>query len=716
MFKRRVSLLSINSLTALNKVCYSSYLSNSIKTLALSKNLSTAAERSEFQNSVGYHLENSNEQFQNSSGSCGESQNFIELVQKPNGQDLNPTRGFRKTTENFVGNIQVAQNGNPDGSYGQNHGNFPYNLNGDCQNCNWTSWESSRNVNQNNPNERRGNFSGYYVNSGQFQHKRSEVAASNSKSSQDHLKRVNGGSGKVPNVHAYSQKGPGEVTQNPAALHLQVPSGSQEIWNSEYTQNVNQFQPGSSDHYMGNTGLYLHGPSNGQYQQNLNVGHNQRSWNVGEYDPNLNGVSNKMQASHLSSDPKFEGALTEPSETTPHRGALDDLDDLCKEMKVKEAVEVLHSLEKQRVPVDLPRFLQLMQACGDAKALQEAKAVHDHIVRSLLPLEVDTYNKILEMYAKCGSMDQAFDVFDKMPERDLNSWNTMITWLAKHGLGEDAIDLFSQFKQAGLEPNAQMYIGVFSSCGDVGDVIEGMLHFESMMKDYGIVPSMEHYVSVVDMLGSAGYLDEALEFIEKMPMKPSADVWITLMNLSRVHGNLELGDRCAELVELLDPYQLNEQSKAGLVAGKASDLEKVTEKKKLTSQNLLEVRSRVHEYRAGDTSHPENDRIYALLRGLKAQMKETGYIPETRFVLHDIDQEGKEEALLAHSERLATAYGLLTSPARSPIRIIKNLRVCVDCHNAVKIISKIVGRELIMRDAKRFHHFKDGVCSCRDYW
>ncbi|KAJ9187911.1 hypothetical protein P3X46_003323 [Hevea brasiliensis] len=704
MSKRRGSLVLINSLTVLSKVRSSSKLSDSIKTIALSKNLSTAVDRSEFQNSVGYHLDNSDEHFQNPNGAFDESQKPIELVQKPNGHGLNTNWGFRESTGNVTGNIQVAQNGNPGGSYGQNHGNFLHNLNGDYQNFNGSCWESTR-VDQNNPNQWKGDFSGYHVNTGQFQHTNREVSALNSKSSQDHLKGVYGGSGK-PNVHGYYHEAPREVRQTPTGLHLQGPSGSQGSWNRNYTQNVNQSQSGSSGYYMGNVGMYQHGASAGQYQQNLNVG---------QYQPNLNGVNNLMQASQLSSAPKVEGESAEPSETSPYRGTLEDLDDFCKERKMKEAVEVLCSLEEQRVPLDLPRFLQLMQACGETKALEEAKAVHDLIMRSLLPLEVDTYNKILEMFAKCGSMDKAFDVFDKMPERNLNSWDTMITWLAKHGLGEDAIDLFSQFKQAGLEPDAQMYIGVFSACGDVGDVNEGMLHFESMMKDYGIVPSMEHYVSIVDMLGSTGYLDEALEFIEKMPMKPSIDVWLTLMNLSRVHGNLELGDRCAELIELLDPFQLNEQSKAGLVAVKASHLEKEKEKK-LTSQNLLEVRSRVHEYRAGDTSHPENDRIYAMLRGLRAQMKEAGYIPETRFVLHDIEQEGKEEALLAHSERLATAYGLLTSPARSPIRVIKNLRVCGDCHNAVKIISRIVGRELIMRDAKRFHHFKDGVCSCRDYW
>nr|KYP36831.1 Pentatricopeptide repeat-containing protein At2g25580 family [Cajanus cajan] len=391
-----------------------------------------------------------------------------------------------------------------------------------------------------------------------------------------------------------------------------------------------------------------------------------------------------MVGSHLSSNANPDGVSAEASNDSPYRGTLEELDSLCVEGKVKEAVEVLNLLEKLRIPVDLPRYLLLMRQCGETKSLTEAKIVHRHAIQHLSPLKVSSYNKILEMYLECGSVDDALSIFNNMPERNLTTWDTMITHLAKNGM--------------------------------LGDIDEGMLHFESMSKDYGIVPSMAHFVRVVDMIGSIGHLDEAFEFIEKMPMEPSADIWETLMNLCRVHGNTGLGDRCAELVEQLDPSRVNDQSKAGLVPPKASDLTKEGEKKKLASKNLLEVRSRVHEYRAGDTSHPENDKIYALLRGLKAQMKEAGYIPETKFVLHDIDQEGKEEALLAHSERLAVAYGLLSSSARSPIRVIKNLRVCGDCHTALKIISKLVGRELIIRDAKRFHHFKDGLCSCRDYW
>ncbi|KAK4479194.1 hypothetical protein RD792_014705 [Penstemon davidsonii] len=415
-------------------------------------------------------------------------------------------------------------------------------------------------------------------------------------------------------------------------------------------------------------------------------------------------------------DMNSRGESVEVGEGSRSRRKVEDLDELSKEGKLKEAVELLGLLEQDSLEVDLPRYLALMKACGENEALEEAKSVHEHLLKLMGHIDVRTYNKILEMYSECGSMENALAVFHKMPKRNLTSWDIMIFWLAKNGFGEDSIELFEEFKRSGLKPDGQMFIGVFFACGVLCDTIEGMLHFESMVKDYGIVPAIEHYVSIVGMLGIAGCLDEALEFIEKMPIEPSVDIWETLMNYCRIHGNLELGNRCAELVEHLDSSRLNEQSREGLIPINASDLDRERVKKKLSSQNLLDVRSRVHEYRAGDRSHPDNERIYTLLRGLKEQMKDVGYVPETKFVLHDVDQETKEEALMAHSERLAAAQGFLTSAARHPLRIIKNLRVCGDCHNAFKIISKIVGRQIIARDSKRFHHFENGSCSCNDYW
>ncbi|KAH0652836.1 hypothetical protein KY289_030514 [Solanum tuberosum] len=195
------------------------------------------------------------------------------------------------------------------------------------------------------------------------------------------------------------------------------------------------------------------------------------------------------------------------ADSSSKKGSVDELDDFCKQ--------------------------------GNDKSLEDARSIHEHLLRSHPHLDIKMYNKILEMYGKCGSMNDAFLVFRKMPQRNLTYWDTMITWLGKNGLREDAIELF----------------------GVVGDIVEGMLHFESMSKDYDIVLSMEPYVV------STGYLDEAMEFIERMPIQPSIEVWETMMNLCTIHGNSEL----AEIVELLDPSRLDEQSKAGFLAVKASE-------------------------------------------------------------------------------------------------------------------------------------------------
>ncbi|CAI9094508.1 OLC1v1030261C1 [Oldenlandia corymbosa var. corymbosa] len=480
---------------------------------------------------------------------------------------------------------------------------------------------------------------------------------------------------------------------------------SSELQRSGYSGGNGVAQQNAVRYDVGNSGV------SGQTYGNYYAGspgsfQNNRAWpdanNVGTLPQNVAVVSNNDDS---GSGDGHKGL----------KGTIQELDDCLSVANLEEAVKVLTLLEKQGIVVDLSRYLALMKACGENDSLEEAKAIHEHLIRSVPNLEVCTYNRILEIYSACGSMKDAFRVFDAMP-RNLTSWDIMITGLAKNGHPEAAIDLFTELRALGLKPDGQIYLGVFLACKALLDTTEGLLHFEAMSKDNDIVPSIEHYVGVIDMLGSVGHLDEALEFIEKMPIEPGVEVWEKLMNLSRIQGNTELGDRCAELVDLLDPSLLNEQSRAGLLPLKVSDSANMKEKKKEGGQNPLEIRSRVHEYRAGDRSDPDSEKLYALLYGLKEQMKESGYVPELKGVLHDIDPESKEEALLGHSERLAVSRGFLSTPARQPMRVIKNLRICVDCHNAMKIISKLVGRELIMRDAKRFHHFKDGICSCRDYW
>ncbi|KAF8406377.1 hypothetical protein HHK36_008464 [Tetracentron sinense] len=695
-------------------------------------------------NSDGYYRGNQNpREFQQSSSWSGVSrENPREFGQKPNGvvgesprQNLNGAyRGnqkeFQQNPDGFYGGNSREYQQNPNSVYAEN-------LRGYQQNPDQIYRNYPREEFQQNPVGPNKNSSGLYrEDPRELQQNPNGIPTESSNYFQQNPNGYYRGNTIGQNPHGSCREDPRKIQQNPNGFGFDsgYPSNTQGSVNGYYKGNIGEYQQNTNGCYNENIGEIQQNPNwyykknvgeiqqnpNGHYREN--VGEIQQTTNgyyrenVGEFNQTPNRFQREMVNSQTVNNVKHDGESVESDESSQYRGTIDELDGFCKEGKVKEAVEVLNLLEKQRIDVDLPRYLHLMQACGEAKALQEAKAVHGHLLRSIPNIKVSIYNKMLVMYSECGSMSDAHDLFEKMPERNLTSWDTMITWLAKNGFGEDAIDLFTQFKEAGLKPDSQMFIGVFAACGVLGDMDEGMLHFKSMSKDYGIVPSMEHYVGVVDMLGSTGYLDEAMQFIEKMPVEPSIDIWETLMNLCRIHGNTEIGDRCAEIIDHLDPSRLTDQSKAGLVPVKASDLAKEKEKKKLSGQNLLEVRSRVHEYRAGDTSHPEKDKIYAQLRGLSVQMREAGYVPETRFVLHDIDQEGKEEALLSHSERLAVAYGLISSPARSPIRIIKNLRVCGDCHSALKIISKLVGRELIIRDAKRFHHFKDGLCSCRDYW
>ncbi|KGN66689.1 pentatricopeptide repeat-containing protein At4g32450, mitochondrial [Cucumis sativus] len=731
MCKKRAAILARRSLIALYTPRSSCSSSVSNKALNLVRNLSIASEREECQNDNGYHADNSLPSYQTHGGSVssynqspGYYQHHAQSTssQSRPHQDIldgfyteNSLQGLhRPSTSSVYGQKPGGSFANTSPmhesasrSYGQHYSGVPPNSCGFNQNHHEAYRETFQNTHHASPVAPNGNFieNGY----------KGGVA-------QDH----NSYNGSTPrnfvdmnnNVVCGVDR---SMSQNNQLGHREIFSAYNGYgYNNEATQQNNYGVSGQNLHDNPMSGPNNHIPLSRQYEQNsIPLQHPQGQYHQGssveQYQPNTDTNQNSMIGTQLLNNVNANEEIGEPKDCQDG-GPLEKLDEFCKEGKLKEAVQILEVLEKQHIPVDLSRYLDLMNACGEARSLEEAKVVCNYVIKSQTHVKVSTYNKILEMYSKCGSMDDAYTIFNKMPSRNITSWDTMITWLAKNGLGEDAIDLFYEFKKAGLRPDGKMFIGVFSACSVLGDADEGMLHFESMTKNYGITPSMHHYVSIVDMLGSIGFVDEAVEFIEKMPLEPGVDIWETMMNISRAHGLMELGDRCFELVEHLDSSRLNEQSKAGLLPVKASDLEKEREKKKLANRNLLEVRSRVHEYRAGDTSHPENDRIYTLLRGLREQMKEAGYIPETRFVLHDIDQEAKNDALLGHSERLAVAYGLISSSARSPIRVIKNLRVCGDCHSALKIISKIVGRELIIRDAKRFHHFKDGLCSCRDYW
>jgi pentatricopeptide repeat protein len=390
-----------------------------------------------------------------------------------------------------------------------------------------------------------------------------------------------------------------------------------------------------------------------------------------------------------------------------------------------ESLKLFSQMQATGLKPDSVILASVLPACAHLAALKQGKEIHDRMIRSGFDLDVFAGTALIDMYAKCGSLQDARHVFDKIPGRNVVSWNAMIVGYAMHGHGADALHLFSKMQGTGRKPDHITFTGVLSACSHAGLVDEGQKYFYSMSQDFGIIPTMEHYACMTDLFGRAGCFDEAQELISNMPLAPNASVWGALLGACRIHCNTELAGFVAEQLLELEPRNAGIfvlLSNIYAAAGRWDEVAKVRKMmkdkglKKNPGWSWIEVMNRVHVFHVGDRSHPQTQKIYETLENLSRQMKLVGYAPNTSFALHDVEEEEKENFLSIHSEKLAIAFGIINTCPQTPIRIIKNLRVCGDCHTATKFISKIVGREIIVRDANRFHHFKNGICSCGDYW
>ncbi|KAJ7542121.1 hypothetical protein O6H91_10G090800 [Diphasiastrum complanatum] len=388
----------------------------------------------------------------------------------------------------------------------------------------------------------------------------------------------------------------------------------------------------------------------------------------------------------------------------------------------KEALALYEQMKQEGVQPDIVTFTCVLSACASLAALEQGKQLHFDIIKRGFQSDVIVGSTLVDMYAKCGCIEDARELFNYMSERDVVSWSAMIAGYAQNGLGKEALALYEQMKQEGVQPDNVTFTCVLSACAHSRLVDEGRYVFDSMCKDHDVTPTKEHYACMVDLLARAGCWADAELFINKMPIQPDSVVWMTLLGAARNHGHVEIGRRAFDLVVKLEPKNAAPYvllSNIYAAAGRNDELAKIRNEMKdaglktIHGCSWIEVDNQVHAFVVGDATHPQ---ILAELDRLAGLMKEAGYIPDLSFVLDDVEDEEKEKALCKHSEKLAIAFGLISTPPETTIRIKKNLRVCGDCHNATKIISKIVRREIIVMDANRSHHFKDGFCSCRDYW
>ncbi|GJZ56167.1 pentatricopeptide repeat-containing protein [Tanacetum coccineum] len=393
--------------------------------------------------------------------------------------------------------------------------------------------------------------------------------------------------------------------------------------------------------------------------------------------------------------------------------ALELFDELCSD---------LSSVKPNWVTV-----MSVLPACAQASALDRGRRIHYYASSIGLDSNTSVQTALAAMYAKCGSLSDAKICFKKIPlnRKNLVSWNTMISAYASHGYGVEAVSTFNDMIRARIEPDAITFTGLLSGCSHSGLVDIGLNYFNSTRMQYNIEPKHEHYACVVDLLGRAGRLKEAYELTSTMPMPPEASIWGALLSASKTHRNLEIAEISAKKLFILEPENSgnyvvlsNMYAEAGMwkEVKNLREIVKTRGVKKNPGCSWIEIDGKLHMFLGGDTSHFMTKEIYEFLEALPEKMKVFGYVSETNFALHDVSEEEREQSLASHSEKLAVAFGILCTSAGTIVRVTKNLRICGDCHTVMKFVSKIYEREIVVRDVSRFHHFRDGLCSCGDYW
>lgn len=374
---------------------------------------------------------------------------------------------------------------------------------------------------------------------------------------------------------------------------------------------------------------------------------------------------------------------------------------------------------------DAVTCLLMLQACANLNALEFGERVHEYIEEHGYSGALNLSNTLISMYSRCGCLDKAYGVFKGMQEKNVISWSAMISGFAINGYGREAIDAFEEMRRVGVQPDAQTFTGVLSACSHCGLVDEGMMFFDCMSKDFRIEPNIHHYGCVVDLLGRAGKLDRAYQLILSMNFRPDSTIWRTLLGACKIHGNVNLGECVVGHLIELKAAEAGDYVLLLNIYSSVGNWEKVKEVRKFMKDkaiqttpgcSTIELKGVVHEFVSDDVSHQRKDEIYKMLDEINSQLKIAGYEVEISSELHNLGSEEKGYVLSYHSEKLAIAFGILATPPGTTIRVAKNLRICIDCHNFAKVLSWSYNREVIIRDRTRFHHFQYGKCSCNDYW
>ncbi|KAF1875623.1 hypothetical protein Lal_00006253 [Lupinus albus] len=311
------------------------------------------------------------------------------------------------------------------------------------------------------------------------------------------------------------------------------------------------------------------------------------------------------------------------------------------QLENEAALKLYKDLQLSKLTPNEFTFAAVITAASNIASLRQGQQFHNQVIKMGLDDDPFVTNALVDMYAKCGSIKEAHEVFSSTNQRDIPCWNSMISTYAQHGEATKALEVFEHLIKEGLKPNYVTFIGVLSACAHVGHVDLGFHHFESMSR-FGIEQGTEHYACMVSLLGRSGRIHEATKFITNMPIKPTAVVWRSLLSACRVSGHVELGAYAAEMAISCDPADSGSYillSNIFASKGMWLNVKRVRQKMDISGVvkepgcSWIEVNNEVHRFIARDTSHRDTTLISLVLDNLILHIKGLGSVANTAAIL-----------------------------------------------------------------------------------
>lgn len=389
----------------------------------------------------------------------------------------------------------------------------------------------------------------------------------------------------------------------------------------------------------------------------------------------------------------------------------------------EDALMLFSEMLRGNVRPDSHTISTVVSSCAKLASLYHGQAVHGKVILMGVDSNMLVSSALVDMYCKCGVPLDARVIFETMPIKNVIIWNSMILGYAQNGEAEEALTLYERMLQENFKPDNISFVGVLSACINTNMVKEGRKHFDSI-SEQGMTPTLDHYACMIILLGRSGNIDKALDLIKGMPHKPDCRIWSALLSVCS-KGDIKTAEVAANHIFQLDPHNAGSYimlSNLYAACGRWKDvavvrsLMKSKNAKKFSAYSWVEIGKKVHRFVSDDHNHPEMEKIYSELNRLIGILQQIGYNPDTGIVLHNVGEEEKLRSISHHSEKLALAFSLIKKyNGAAPIRIIKNIRICDDCHEFMKFASIAITRPIIIRDSSRFHHFFGGKCSCKDH-